>query len=130
MTTTIQELKRSCSTCNSEETYVYKRLSRPQWRRHPVTGGWLCHKCYCKLVSEPKRMFFQDKKITLDEPARCGVCNWCRNVVGQFDARTLGLITRTHMHHEEYHDDDPLKDAIEICVPCHRTTGEVITEED
>lgn len=27
---------------------------------------------------------------------------------------------RTEMHHMQYHDDDPLRDTIELCVQCHR----------
>lgn len=117
---TEQKRSRVCSTCGSETTYVLKRLKQVQWRRHPITKKWLCHKCYCKFVSDPKRIVFQHKKKTLSYDVRCGVCNLCRAVATQYDAKTLKLITRTHRHHEQYHEDDPLRDTIEICVPCHR----------
>jgi hypothetical protein len=27
--------------------------------------------------------------------------------------------SRTHRHHYSYHDEDPLKDTIEVCPKCH-----------
>ena len=27
------------------------------------------------------------------------------------------------MHHIKYHDDDPLKDTVELCVSCHNKEG-------
>jgi len=41
-----------------------------------------------------------------------GVCNNCRAVV-PFDCDS------THRHHEEYHQEDALKDTIELCPICH-----------
>lgn len=61
-----------------------------------------------------KQLYFQTRCVLAsDRPIRIGVCNWCR-AVAPFDTKT------THMHHEEYHDDNPLKDAIELCISCHR----------
>jgi len=61
-----------------------------------------------KVIRERVRMRYKGKMIELKENPRtgyCSICNW------------EGL---THIHHfAEYHDDDPLKDTIELCPSCH-----------
>ena len=32
-------------------------------------------------------------------------------------------IKRTHIHHIEYHDEDPFKSTVELCVSCHDKEG-------
>lgn len=122
--------ERLCSRCESNQTYIehYELKSGNiidvhHWRKDG-SGGWLCDKCYGKYVKQPKwgpivnpirgpkRITFLGKRIRVDRPPRIGVCNWCRSVT-PFDCK------RTHMHHESYHDEDPLKDTIELCVSCH-----------
>jgi len=91
---------RFCSNCGSN--------------RYHAKG--YCNKCYCKLITNPKwrsinnkrRIKFKGKHILLKENPRTGVCSLC-NHHGR---------TNTH-HFAEYHDDDPLKDTIELCVSCH-----------
>jgi len=51
---------------------------------------------------------YKGKTITLDVEPRKGYCSDCKTK----DAHT-------HLHHEEYHDDDPLKDTVELCIKCH-----------
>lgn len=44
---------------------------------------------------------------------RKGICSKCGAVKG-IDCKI------THMHHLEYHPEDPLKDTIELCSSCHK----------
>ncbi len=55
-----------------------------------------------------RMLLFKDKRIHLDHNPRTGTCKKC------------GKVGHTNIHHEKYHDDDPLKDTIELCVGCHR----------
>ncbi len=109
-----------CDTCNSETGSRY-------YKRENI---YICQACACKEwraknqdrvkeyndkrnpINHPKRFTYKGKRILLKENPRVGVCNLCRAVV-PFDSK------ETHLHHEQYHDDDPLKDAIEICASCH-----------
>jgi hypothetical protein len=51
---------------------------------------------------------YKGKTIQLDFEPRKGICSDC----GIRDEHT-------HLHHINYHDDDPLKDTIELCRFCH-----------
>jgi RNase P subunit RPR2 len=64
---------------------------------------------------------FKGQTIILEDPKR-GVCNLCRAVI-PFDCK------KTLMHHESYHDNDPLKDTIELCVSCHKKRHSEINEK-
>ncbi len=55
---------------------------------------------------------YKGRVVTLDEDPKIAVCNYCRRVV-PFDC------SKTHMHHIQYHDDNPLRDTIESCPTCH-----------
>lgn len=57
-------------------------------------------------------MKFKNKIIYFKENPRKGICKKCLRKVGHG-------IKRTQMHHLKYHDNDPLKDTIELCVRCH-----------
>jgi len=63
-------------------------------------------------VNGPKHMVFKGKIIILKERVLTGICSWC------------GYKGYTHMHHLQYHDDDPLKDTIELCPSCHTSRHE------
>ena len=97
---------RECSNCKSTNT--------KKWI------GSLCRKCYDKLIhhplsskkDNPRRIKFKDKRIHVKEIARNGICSFCGAVKG-VDCK------KTQLHHFKYHDDDPLKDTIELCVSCH-----------
>lgn len=87
-----------CFTCGSDKTY------RNQWPRG------LCKKCYNKFTNPKRiRVWFKKKVIMLKENPRIGVCSRC----GKTNCKT-------DIHHIVYHDDDPLKDTIELCTPCHK----------
>lgn len=57
---------------------------------------------------------YKGRRIYFQFSIHCGVCNWCRSVLG-IDT------THTNRHHDEnvYFDGDPLRNTIEICVECH-----------
>ena len=113
---------RTCLNCGSTTTRIRKPKNRPNsyehW--HKYEGGFLCTKCYDKLIHNPRdsfrnnhrRILFKDKRVHIDVDPRIGICNFCCAVVGV-------NCKRTNMHHLEYHPEDPLKDAIEICPSCH-----------
>lgn len=56
---------------------------------------------------------FKGKTVLLQHDPRVGVCNWCRAVVG-IDC------DRTHLHHIQYDDANPLRYTIELYPLCHR----------
>lgn len=61
-----------------------------------------------KATRLPKRILFFNRRIELDKNPRTGKCSMCGNE------------GRTEIHHIKYHEDDPLKDTIEVCAKCHR----------
>jgi len=113
----------NCLNCGSDKTYIDKK-GIPNWIRYE--DGWICKRCRNKLVDNPikvkkwnhilnpiynvRKIRFKGKQILLKHNPRTGVCSQC------------GKIGYTHMHHIQYHDDDPLKDTIELCVGCHNKT--------
>ncbi len=79
------------------------------------------HKKYSKQldpvkiqIKNKRRILFKNKQLYIKERILIGVCNLCRAVVG-LDCK------RTSMHHIEYHEEDILKDTIELCNSCHKT---------
>jgi hypothetical protein len=107
------EEKLLCSRCNKETTTRLKKE--------------MCIKCYNKYIINPKwrpvldktRFKFKDKTVHAPQCPRVGVCNFCRAVVGETNTQVDRLCKRTNIAHTAYHDDNPLKDAIELCVSCH-----------
>ena len=91
---------RLCISCGSDKYYA----------------NGCCYTCYHRLFINPKhcnriastRIKFKDKRVYLKENPRKGICSQC----GKTDCRT-------NIHHIKYHDNDPLKDTIELCVICH-----------
>src|SRR6266540_3713354 len=117
--------KRVCNTCGSDKTYLerYKRKKDGKitfvehWKKDNK-GMCICDKCYSRYIKQPKwgpiidpirsplRITFKDKRIRLKDTPRIGVCNFCRAVKDQINTQTGKLCKRTHIHHEQYHDDD------------------------
>jgi hypothetical protein len=103
---------RTCSSCRSADTLLsYNRFGYPYKRwTNDGQGGWLCNRCYNRIVYRPKshnHILFKHKTIYLQSNPRDGICSQC------------GKTGITHIHHTEYHDDDPLRDTIELCRSCH-----------
>ena len=53
------------------------------------------------------------RKVSFKRRVRTGYCSRCSNNIHD------GSCKRTALHHIQYHDDDPLKDTIELCGACH-----------
>ena len=107
-------MTRSCIKCESDYTYIDKS-GYAQW--YNTKDGWICNKCR-NIDRNSKRINFQGKQTFLGYNPRIGVCNICRAVY-PFDT------SLTHMHHESYHKDNPLKDSIEMCIRCHIKTIDI-----
>jgi hypothetical protein len=114
--------QRVCSNCGSHKTTLRMNgggYPTYTWSKDRKGGFW-CSKCYQKITRDPEKVrarnrrqiFFKDRVIYLSKNPRTGVCSLCGNKVGK-------EIKKTDMHHIEYHDDDPLKDTIELCAACH-----------
>ena len=117
--------KRICAVCKSDKTRLKKGLY-PVWYRY--NDGYLCENCYTRLIHNPNRsketikkyndrnnlkiLVFKGKRILLKENPRKGVCSWCGAVKGV-------NCKLTNMHHVQYHEEDVLKDTIELCASCH-----------
>lgn len=118
--------ERVCSSCGSTQTYIthYNNRHSPHHQWYTKNGLTYCSKCNNKLFTNPKWrpinnpiyharcITYKDKKILLKFNPRKGVCTICGARKG-IECRT------THIHHKEYHDDDMLKDTIEVCASCH-----------
>jgi|SRR6185369_7837568 len=122
---------RFCVSCNSNTTRIHNGI--PVWRKYK--DGYLCAKCQDRLIYNPRRtketikkyndrnnlkiLVFKGKRILLKENPRKGVCEWCGAVKGK-DCKV------TNLHHTQYHDDDILKDTVELCASCHGKESERI----
>ena len=109
---------RQCVNCNSTTTTLRKGTKYQYWFKHKEKDGYVCKKCYNKLYLNPRwyeknssRLLWwtpTGKLIRVKENPRKGVCQWC------------GKKGFTNIHHfAEYHEDDPLKDTVELCASCH-----------
>jgi len=122
--TILEETKKVCYGCGSDQTYYIIRKTGSRnyhWYSNAPTGLWLCEICNNQIIKNPKwtsinnklRMNYKGKLVYLKKNPRIGVCNLCRAVY-PFDCG------KTDIHHVEYHDDDILKDTLEVCPRCHR----------
>lgn len=122
--------QRICVKCGSRTTYTNPRGAQ-QWGN--INGECYCYSCWDKTrapekikkygpINGPKRMTFQYKRIVLPHVPRKGICQNCNKKVGDEYTNSNGKtlkIKRTHLHHLKYHNDDPLKDTMELCSSCH-----------
>jgi hypothetical protein len=143
-----------CHNCGSTTTYMIKG-KYPQWFKH--NKDWYCSRCHTKnyrknnldstraygrnywkknpdklkahndkwnpithAKSGPRRIRYKHKRIYLKNNPRTGKCQNCDKKIGEG-------IKLTAMHHIRYHDDDALKDTIELCVSCHNNTHKAIS---
>jgi hypothetical protein len=132
--------------CGVEEVYNGKWMD---WYKHK--DGLICHKCYMKLIINPRRtpeyikkytdrrpkgwckkynklrkltrrIRFKTKRIHMKTDFRTHQCQLCRNKIGDEYINSKGKKAYTKkidIHHIQYHEDEPLKDTIEICRSCH-----------
>ena len=107
---------RICSNCGSDKTYIKDskgKYPRPEWAWH--NEKLYCYKCSFKLFLNPKynkrTLYYKNKKHHFPFDIRTGICQLCKKK------------SITARHHLEYHDDDVLKDTIEVCRSCHNKEG-------
>ena len=130
------EKQRKCSVCNAVTTYVDPRGYEVWYIDKDV--GLLCKRCYDKRRYElnkerileynrgyqeahkeehrkhnRRRVSFKGRQIHVESCPRLGQCPECGRKVG------VDAIKMTNRHHDEYHNDDVLKDTRELCVSCH-----------
>lgn len=108
------EDKRFCVICLSDKTTA-------RWWNHNLEGQRVCHKCYRRFIwkgykksvqknnnrQTPLKIYFKNRRITLKENPRSGICSIC------------GKLGKTDMHHFLYDNNDPLKYTQELCAGCH-----------
>jgi len=104
--------KRICFSCGTDKS-VNKRGWR-NWRKED--GKWWCKNCHSRIFSAPKwharRILFKGKRLYVKENPRTGICSLCHRKTGEG-------IKKTAIHHIQYHEDDLLRDTVELCVSCH-----------
>jgi hypothetical protein len=109
--------QRICSNCGSNKTLFHLARGKYPYNKwyKDGKGGFWCNSCYHKITDDPNmtkqynstRMKFKDKIIHIGRNPRTGICQWC------------GRKGLTQMHHKQYHDDEPLRDTVELCPSCH-----------
>ncbi len=126
----------ACGTKSSLDTHGWK-----QWHVNKPTKLFLCHKCKCKYIYNPRRdkaarkienaiynpmkINFLGARLWLGWNPRKGQCTWCKRKVGDPFITTRGKrsnLKLTQMHHEFYLPCMRWACMIELCVPCHNTT--------
>lgn len=118
--------KRICIKCHSDATFT-ARNGNEQWYNR---NGWYCKKCYNKYclnpkwhpITNPKHIQFKGHRTYLGHNPRKGRCIACMKSIGDTYLNSSGkidFIKYTSMHHTIYHDEDLLKDTIELCPSCH-----------
>jgi hypothetical protein len=112
--------KRFCHNCKNPDTFIEKS-GKEQWYNH--NGNWYCNNCNNRLfknpkwnaINKPQLINYKGTQFKVGFKPRKGICSKCGAKVG-IDCK------KTCLHHIKYHDDDILKDTIELCVACHRKT--------
>lgn len=123
--------------CKKEE--IYTGRWKEHW--HPYKDGYICKKCYSRLITNPKKtkeyikkyndrktkeqrkednaktkpkfITYHKKQIYINFKTRTGYCSWCHNNIYDKSCKL------THMHHKEYYPIFVWFGTIEICVSCH-----------
>lgn len=124
MPQTLCLMARVCSKCGSETTQIRKDRYHEGYQRWRFddNGNVLCTKCYTHYVLNPKRVetgywkqfhhrqtYYKGKARAHKQNPRTGICSVCGKT-GKY---------QTHMHHEQYDDNDILKYTVELCGSCH-----------
>lgn len=131
-----------CYSCGIDKS-IEKKTGYSHWLyNHDIDNNVLCMNCNARLITYPKRdrqkmnnyylprwraqnpnymkeytkkrLNYKGRLITLKTRIKIGVCNTCNKTVES------GQINFTTLHHyAEYHDNNPVKDTIELCPSCH-----------
>lgn len=126
-----------CSICDSTTIYSHNRRKNGNWYIDKETQLYLCGKCYAykrrkipevaerrhNSLNKPsarehvrehdkRKLRFKGRQILVQSNPRIGVCSKC--------GKRNGLdIKRTHIHHIQYDENNPLAYTIELCTSCH-----------
>lgn len=90
-----------CSKCETTQTEKW------YFRKSPEI---LCKKCYDSKrhsIYSKKRFTYKGERIRTKDFPRTGICSVC------------GFEGKTELHHEEYDDNNPISNTIEVCKSCH-----------
>lgn len=122
-----------CSSCYNKQYGINHPGSSARrskkWHINNISYAKQYAKQYCKDHSEDVKnrrvkwqnehpdydkhsVRFKQRRVRLSFTPRNGRCEECGKEVG-ID------IKRTSLHHNQYHDEDVLKDTIELCDSCH-----------
>lgn len=132
---------KKCVNCGSTTTRMAcdkRRNNRiiERWRyiwENDQVVGMLCYACDDRInwqerrqeyfkEARKKRIKYKGKTTYTGINQKTGVCSWCNKKIGDTFIDRFGktkTIQYMHTHHLEYHDDNILKDTIEICPQCH-----------
>ena len=120
--------------CHEEEIHDDKKWQK-LWYKYK--DGWLCKKCWLKLIGNPrltreymkkyektgnaKTIHFRKKSIYLGWIIRKGICSWCNRKNGEEFITTRGKKSKViiDLHHIEYYIIFPWFATIELCNQCH-----------
>ena len=134
--------RRICANCGGATTYLHRIRGYEVW--HIRNNQFWCHKCFNKTRMKEmlqkgiykhkkytkeemrernaRRIRFQNKYPHLKINPRKYQCSICCNKIGDEYINCKGEIAKTKkidLHHITYHDNDFLKDTIEMCASCH-----------
>jgi len=124
--TKLQNIPHVCAACDTTTTYINKK-GQECWHLHD--GHFLCHSCHATYVWNPitekcrvYKISYKRKDVVLNENPRKGKCEICNRRIGDIYIDYYGRIrtvTKTHMHHIKYDDNNVLANTIELCISCH-----------
>ncbi|HKG88802.1 MAG TPA: hypothetical protein VKA95_10780 [Nitrososphaeraceae archaeon] len=90
------------------------RQPKDSWKKYRYSEAVLSYR--------KRRLRFKDKRVSVKNDFRTYQCQICGNKKGDEYINSKGKISKTKkidMHHIQYHEEDPLKDTIEVCRSCH-----------
>lgn len=123
-----------CINCGSNTTFLRKtKKGTPTYVWYRYKDGYICQKCYCKLINnprvnpvfQPRRITYKNKRVTLKENPRIGTCSQCMKSIGDDYINKYGNISTiksTHMHHIIYIPIFVWFGTKELCPSCHLRT--------
>lgn len=101
-----------CKSCAASILYYVKHRNHQKYiedyKKHNTDPALKEYKSKIARTTQLRRLKYKGNQILFDKPLRKGVCSNCN------------MECKTHLCHLKYHDEDPLRDTIELCISCHR----------